>query len=74
MHRYSEKITRYQAVTEEGKACEILERVTYERLPGVEEPVVINRRFDLQTGEPVTRLGDRVFTVDATGARLDLQH
>lgn len=73
MHPYSEKIIRYQALTEEGKACEILERITYERLPGVAEPAVINRRFDLQTGEPLTRLGEKEFAVDATGVRLNLQ-
>jgi hypothetical protein len=73
VHRYSEQIIRYEALTEEGKACEILERVTYERLAGVPEPAVVNRRFDLQTGEPLSRLSETEFAVDATGIRLQLQ-
>jgi hypothetical protein len=73
VHPYSEKIIRYQAITDEGKACEILERITLERVAGAAEPTVINRRFDLQTGEPLCRLGDDEFEVESTGARLRLQ-
>jgi hypothetical protein len=73
VHPYSEKIIRHAAVNDEGKACEILERITFERPADSGEPVVINRRFDLQTGEPLCRLGDDEFEVEATGARLRLQ-
>jgi len=73
VHPYSEKIIRYRAINDEGKDCEILERITFERLPHVAEPAVINRRFDLQTGEPLCRVGEDEFQVEATGARLRLQ-
>ena len=77
MHRYSEKIVRYQAVNEEGQPREILERITYERQPGTgqapEALVEINRRYDLQTGECLNRLGETEFEEQVTGARLRLQ-
>jgi hypothetical protein len=77
MHNYSEKITRYWAVNEEGKLREILERITYERQPGVGQGpdalVEINRRYDLQTGECLNRLGETEFEERITGARLWLQ-
>ena len=77
MKKYSEEIIRHQAVDEEGYAREVLERITYERVQGADgrmgEPTVFNRRFDLQTGEPVNRLDDGGFEVEATGARLQLQ-
>ncbi|HTQ36656.1 MAG TPA: hypothetical protein VMH77_06435 [Steroidobacteraceae bacterium] len=73
MHRYSEQVVRHQALTEEGKPCEILERITYERRPAVAEPAVVNRRYDLRTGERVNRLSDTEFEEDFSGARLRLQ-
>ena len=73
MHRYSEQLIRHQALNADGKACEILERITYERQPGAAEPVIVNRRFDLRTGERVNRLSDTEFEEDASGARLQLQ-
>jgi hypothetical protein len=73
VHPYSEKIVRHAAVNDDGKACEILERITFERRLDEPHPVVINRRFDLQTGEPLCRLGEDEFEVEATGARLRLQ-
>jgi hypothetical protein len=76
MKKYSEEILRYPAVTEEGKPCEILERVTYGR-PVLEdgslgEAAVINRRFDLRTGEPLDRVSDTEFVDQNSGARLQL--
>ena len=77
MHKYTEQIIRHEAVTEEGKACEILERITYERQPGQgaesDQQVVVNRRFDLQTGECLNRLGETEFEEQITGAKLQLQ-
>jgi hypothetical protein len=75
MHRYSEKINRFRAVNEDGKACEILERITYEQPPGAgaDALVEINRRYDLQTGECLNRLGETEFEEQLTGARLRLQ-
>jgi len=77
MHNYSEKITRYWAVNEEGKACEILERITYERQPGAGHDadvlVEINRRYDRQTGECLNRLSESEFEEQVSGARLRLQ-
>lgn len=77
MKKYSEEIHRYSAVNDEGRYCEILERVTFERptLPdgSVGEPAVINRRFDLQTGEPLHRLNDTEFEDQATGVKITLQ-
>ena len=72
MHPYSEQLIRHRALTEEGKSCEILERITYKRQPGA-EPVVVNRRYDLSTGECLNRLSDTEFEDDASGARLQLQ-
>ncbi len=76
MKKYSEEILRYPAVTEEGKPCEILERVTYGR-PVLEdgslgEAEVVNRRFDLRTGEPLDRVSDTEFVDQNSGARLQL--
>jgi hypothetical protein len=77
MHRYSEEIVRYAALNDEDKPCEILERITYERVAGEgTEPaklVVVNRRFDLRTGECLSRLSDTEFQQDETGARVRLQ-
>ena len=77
MKKYSEEIVRYDAVNDEGKYCEVLERITLERTVqddgSLGEPVVFHRRFDLRTGEPLSRLGDDEFEVDETGGRLKLQ-
>jgi hypothetical protein len=77
MHKYSEQIIRHEAVTEEGRACEILERVTYERQPAqggtADQLVVVNRRYDRQTGEPLNRLSESEFEEQRTGIRLRLQ-
>jgi len=77
MKKYSEEITRYPAVTAEGKPCEVLERVTYERVVGedgsLSEPVEVNRRFDLKTGELLVRLGEGEFADDETGAKIHLR-
>ncbi len=73
MHPYSEQIIRHPALTAEGKPCEILERITYERRSGEPQPVEINRRFDLTTGERLNRISDSEFEDDITGARLRLR-
>ncbi|MFM1886003.1 MAG: hypothetical protein RL026_1160 [Pseudomonadota bacterium] len=65
--RYYEILTRYPAVTAEGKPCEILERVTYERGP---EDRIVNRRFDLRTGERVRHVGGDEFVDDLSGEPL----
>jgi hypothetical protein len=69
--KYSEKIIRHAAVTADGKPCEILERLTYEQevFPdgSLGEPVQINQRFDLRTGQRVNHIeGDR-FEIDVSG-------
>ena len=75
--KYSEEITRHAAVTADGKACEILERVTFVREPLADgtlgEPVVCNRRFDLRTGERVNPLGGDDYEIDVEGTRLRIQ-
>jgi len=77
VHPYSEKIIRHRAINEEGKVVEVLERITYERQPpagtATAELTVVNRRFDLRTGEQLNRLSDTEFEEGATGARLHLQ-
>jgi hypothetical protein len=77
MNKYSEQIIRYPAVNDEGKRCEILERITYERpeLPdgSLGEPAVFSRRYDLRTGERLNRISDTEFADDATDARVLLQ-
>jgi hypothetical protein len=77
MKKYSEEIIRHAAVTAEGKPCEILERITFERLVGedgsLSEPVVVSRRYDLKTGELLVRLGERDFEDDETGAKFHLR-
>ena len=54
--KYSEEIVRYPAVNDEGRTCEILERITWGREVQADgslgEPELVNRRFDLKTGEP----------------------
>ncbi len=73
MHPFSEQVIRHQALDEEGKPREILERITYKREAGGAEPVVVNRRYDLRTGERLDRLNDIEFEDVETGARLQLQ-
>ncbi|MFO1502985.1 MAG: hypothetical protein U1F39_04150 [Steroidobacteraceae bacterium] len=77
MKKYSEEILRYPAVTAEGKPCEILERITHEREVredgSLTDPVVVNRRYDLKTGELLVRLGEREFADDETGAKITLR-
>lgn len=67
MKKYSEQIIRHQAINEEGKPREILERITFERAVQADgslgEASVFNRRFDLQTGEPLARLSETEFEV-----------
>jgi hypothetical protein len=77
MKKYSEELIRHAAITAEGKACEILERITYEREVSAEgalgTPVEVNRRYDLKTGEPLNRLGEREFEDEESGARVHLR-
>ena len=77
MKKYSEQIVRYPALDDEGRPREILERITFERDQASDgtmtEPVVINRRFDVQTGETLTRLGDDEFQENESGIKLHLQ-
>ncbi len=61
MKKHHEVLVRHPAVTADGKDCEILERITYERQVladgSLSEAVECNRRFDLRTGEPLVHLG-----------------
>ena len=72
--KYSETVIRHAARTEDGKPCEILERLTFEseRMPdgGWGEPRQINQRFDLRTGQRVNHLGGDRFEVDVSGEGL----
>ena len=73
--KYSETVIRHAAQTEDGRDCEILERLTFEseQLPdgNWSEPRQVNQRFDLRTGERVNRIeGDR-FELDLTGQPLN---
>lgn len=76
MKKYSEEVIRHPAVTADGKACEILERITWEHAlqpdGSAGEATVFNRRFDLRTGERVNRLADKEFEIDGSGLRLHL--
>jgi hypothetical protein len=77
MKKYSEELIRHPAVTAEGKPCEVLERVTREREVredgSLSEAVVVNRRFDLKTGELLVRLSELEFEDDQTGAKVTLR-
>ncbi|MBK9253245.1 MAG: hypothetical protein IPM70_15865 [Proteobacteria bacterium] len=77
MKKYSEEIIRHPAVTAEGKPCEILERITLERVVAedgsLSEPAVVNRRYDLKTGEVLSRLGEREFEDEESGAKIHLR-
>ena len=72
--KYHEEILRHPALTAEGKPCEILERLTFERSVQADGTLSdarqINRRFDLRTGERVNHLGDDDYELDLTGDRL----
>ena len=72
--KYHEEILRHPALTAEGKPCEILERLTFERSVQADGTVSdarqINRRFDLRTGERVNPLGGDDYELDLTGDRL----
>ena len=72
--KYHEEMLRHPAITAEGKPCEILERLTFERSVQADGTLSdarqINRRFDLRTGERVNHLGDDDYELDLTGDRL----
>jgi hypothetical protein len=72
--KYHEEILRHPAITAEGKPCEILERLTFERSVQADGTLSdarqINRRFDLRTGERVNHLGGDDYELDLTGDRL----
>jgi hypothetical protein len=75
--KYSEEVNRFPARDAEGRAVEILERITFARTIGNDgrakgRPVEINRRYDLKTGERLLRLSATEFQDDETGARLTL--
>jgi hypothetical protein len=75
--KYSEEIVRIPALNADGLPCEILERITHGREVHADgslgEPLVVNRRFDLRTGERVNHLGGDDFELDVTGDRLRAQ-
>jgi len=75
--KYSEEVNRFPARNDEGKPCEILERITFGRdvlEDGSLGPLAeVSRRYDLRTGERLNRLSDTEFEDDLTGARLQLQ-
>jgi len=75
--KYIEEIVRLPALTAEGKPCEILERITLSREVqqdgSLGEPTIVNRRFDLRTGERVNHIGEDEFELDETGDRLTVE-
>jgi hypothetical protein len=76
--KLTEEVLRYPALNADGKPCEILERITFERTIGKDgrargKAKEINRRYDLKTGERVHRVSDTEFADDETGARLTLR-
>lgn len=75
--KFSEEVVRYPALNAEGKPCEILERITWRRAVqsdgSLGEPEVVNRRFDLKTGECLNRLSSEEFEDDETGAVIRLR-
>ena len=75
--KYSEEVLRYAALNSEGKPREILERITWGRAVQADgslgEPELLNRRFDLKTGERLNRLSDEEFADDETGEVIRLQ-
>jgi hypothetical protein len=72
--KYSEDVVRIPASNAEGGACEIIERTTLERAVqpdgSLGPSTVVNRRFDLRTGERVNHLGGDDFELDDGGGRL----
>jgi hypothetical protein len=74
--KYHEEVHRHPARTADGKSCEILERVTFERSVradgSLSEARQINRRFDLKTGERVNHLGGDDYELDLTRERLQV--
>lgn len=72
--KYSERLIRHAARTEDGKPCEILERLTLEQEQRDDgswsEPRQVNQRFDLRTGERVNHLGGDRFELDVAGTPL----
>lgn len=75
--KFSEQINRFPARNDEGKPCEILERITFGSdvlADGSLGPQAeVSRRYDLRTGERLNRISDLEFEDDQTGARLQLQ-
>jgi hypothetical protein len=76
--KLTEEVLRYPALNADGKPCEILERITFERTIGKDgrargKAKEINRRYDLKTGERVHRVSDPEFADDEPGARLTLR-
>lgn len=75
--KYHEEIHRYPALTADGKAVEILERVTYARSVAADGSLSaaqeVNRRFDLRTGERLDPLGGGEFQFVVGGERLTAQ-
>jgi hypothetical protein len=76
--KFTEELLRYPALDANGKPCEILERITFERTVGKDgrakgRAKEISRRYDLKTGERVHRVSDTEFADDETGARLTLR-
>ncbi len=76
--KYSEQVIRFPARDAEGQQYEILERITFSREVQADgslgEPVMVNRRFDLRTGERVNHLGGDDFELDHTGDKLKAVH
>jgi hypothetical protein len=72
--KYSEQVNRFPARDAEGQHYEILERITFSREVQADgslgESVMVNRRFDLRTGERVNHLGGDDFELDHSGDRL----
>lgn len=72
--KYNETVIRHAAKTADGVPCEILERLTFEREQQPDgtwtEPVQVNQRFDLRTGERVNHLGGDAFEVDVSNVAL----
>jgi hypothetical protein len=76
--KYTEELFRYPAVNEDGKPCEVIERITYARTIGRDgrpkgRPTEVNRRWDLKTGERLHKLSDTEFMDDESGARITLK-
>jgi hypothetical protein len=76
--KYSEVVVRIPAQNADGDACVIIERITHARElladGSLGEPAVVNRRFDLRTGERVNHLGGVDYELDHSGDRLKAQH